>query len=72
VVRTAVGEIRVTAEEQGLELELSCPERGLMVNGDPEQLDRALTNLLSKATTSSSARWGSGWRSAGIPDMTSS
>ncbi len=48
-MRTAVGEIRVTAGEQGLELELSCPERGLMVNGDTEQLDRALTNLLSNA-----------------------
>jgi signal transduction histidine kinase len=49
VVRAAVGEIRVTAEENGLDLRLSCPEQGLTVNADPDQLDRAVTNLLSNA-----------------------
>jgi two-component system, OmpR family, phosphate regulon sensor histidine kinase PhoR len=49
VVRAAVGEIRVSAEEKGLDLRLSCPEQGLTVNADPDQLDRAMTNLLSNA-----------------------
>ena len=50
VVRAAAGEIRATAEAKGVELGLSGPEEGLVVNGDQEQLDRALTNLLSNAT----------------------
>lgn len=49
VVRAVVEEIQVTAAEAGLELRLTSPGQALVVNGDPEQLDRALTNLLSNA-----------------------
>jgi signal transduction histidine kinase/CHASE3 domain sensor protein len=41
--------IRPSATENGLTLEVDCQDEGLMVDGDPEHLDRALLNLLSNA-----------------------
>jgi signal transduction histidine kinase/HAMP domain-containing protein len=38
-----------TAAEAGLSFSFDCPDRGLMIEGDPEQLDRVLSNLLSNA-----------------------
>lgn len=46
----AVAEIiRPSALDRGVSFTVECPERGLMVDGDPEQLDRVLINLLSNA-----------------------
>lgn len=41
--------IAPAAEEAGLSFTVDCPDRGLMIEGDPEQLDRVLANLLSNA-----------------------
>ena len=49
VVSASVEDIGSTAAEQHVDLELCALERGLIVQGDPEQLDRVLTNLLSNA-----------------------
>jgi two-component system, OmpR family, phosphate regulon sensor histidine kinase PhoR len=49
LVPAAADVIRPSAAERGLEFEMSCPDQGLMVEGDPEQLDRVLVNLLSNA-----------------------
>jgi signal transduction histidine kinase len=49
VVSASVEDIGSTAAEQHVDLELCSIERGLIVEGDPEQLDRVLTNLLSNA-----------------------
>lgn len=38
-----------SAVEGGLSFTVDCPDRGLMIEGDPEQLDRVLMNLLSNA-----------------------
>ena len=35
--------------EKGLTFEVNCPGQSLMVEGDPHQLDRLITNLLSNA-----------------------
>ncbi|HXP20386.1 MAG TPA: ATP-binding protein [Streptosporangiaceae bacterium] len=49
LVPTAADVIRPSAAKGGLEFEVSCPEHEVMVDGDPEQLDRLLLNLLSNA-----------------------
>jgi two-component system, OmpR family, phosphate regulon sensor histidine kinase PhoR len=49
LVPQAAEVIRPSAAEKGLAFEMDCPEHGLMVDGDPEQLDRVLINLLSNA-----------------------
>jgi len=41
--------IRPSAGAGGLSFQLSCPEQPVMIDGDPEQLDRMLVNLLSNA-----------------------
>jgi signal transduction histidine kinase len=41
--------IRPSAGAGGLSFQVSCPEHPVMVDGDPEQLDRLLINLLSNA-----------------------
>jgi two-component system, OmpR family, phosphate regulon sensor histidine kinase PhoR len=41
--------IRPAASSSGLALDVRSPERRVMVDGDPEQLDRLLANLLSNA-----------------------
>jgi two-component system phosphate regulon sensor histidine kinase PhoR len=41
--------IRPSAGVGGLSFEVSCPEQPVMIDGDPEQLDRLLVNLLSNA-----------------------
>ena len=41
--------IRPAAAAGGLDLEVSCPPSGLIVDGDADQLDRVLINLLSNA-----------------------
>ena len=41
--------IRPSAGAGGLSFEVSCPDRPVMIDGDPEQLDRLLVNLLSNA-----------------------
>jgi two-component system phosphate regulon sensor histidine kinase PhoR len=49
VVSASVADIGPAAAEQHVDLELCPLERGLIVEGDPEQLDRVLANLLSNA-----------------------
>lgn len=41
--------IRPSAAMGGLAFEVSCPDHEVLVDGDPEQLDRLLVNLLSNA-----------------------
>jgi signal transduction histidine kinase len=49
VVPAAAEIMQHAADEGGVSLIVDCPDRGLMVDGDPEQLDRVLINLLSNA-----------------------
>jgi signal transduction histidine kinase len=49
LVPPAADVVRPSATAGGLDFEVSCPDEGLMVDGDPEQLDRLLVNLLSNA-----------------------
>jgi len=49
LVTAAADVIRPAAAAGGLDLEVSCPPSGLIVDGDAEQLDRVLVNLLSNA-----------------------
>jgi signal transduction histidine kinase len=49
LVPAAADVIRPSAAARGLEFEMNCPDQVLMVEGDPEQLDRMLVNLLSNA-----------------------
>jgi two-component system, OmpR family, phosphate regulon sensor histidine kinase PhoR len=49
LVPAAVDVMRPAAAAGGLRFEVSCPDHGLMIDGDPEQLDRVLINLLSNA-----------------------
>jgi two-component system, OmpR family, phosphate regulon sensor histidine kinase PhoR len=49
LVPAAADVVRPSATAGGLKFEVSCPDEGLMVEGDPEQLDRMLVNLLSNA-----------------------
>lgn len=49
LVTAAVEEIRPSAAAGGLDLVVSCPASGLIVDGDADQLDRVLANLLSNA-----------------------
>ena len=68
VVTGAAGAVRPAAAAGGLVLTSSCPQ-GLVVDGDADQLDRALLNLLSNAVkftpgggqVSVSASAGDGW-----------
>jgi len=41
--------IRPSAGAGGLSFQVSCPDHPVMIDGDPEQLDRLLVNLLSNA-----------------------
>ena len=49
VVPAAADVIRPSAAAAGLAFEVNCPDRGLVVSGDREHLDRLLINLLSNA-----------------------
>ena len=49
LVTAAADVIRPAAAAGGLDLEVSCPPSGLIVDGDADQLDRVLVNLLSNA-----------------------
>jgi signal transduction histidine kinase len=49
LVAAAAEVIRPAAVAGGLDLEVSCPPSGLIVDGDADQLDRVLVNLLSNA-----------------------
>jgi two-component system, OmpR family, phosphate regulon sensor histidine kinase PhoR len=49
LVPAAADVIRPSAAAGGLAFEVSCPDHALIVDGDPEQLDRVLVNLLSNA-----------------------
>ena len=49
LVPAAADVIRPSAAASGLQFEMSCPDQSLMVEGDPEQLDRVLVNLLTNA-----------------------
>jgi two-component system phosphate regulon sensor histidine kinase PhoR len=49
LVAAAADVIRPAAAAGGLDLEVSCPPSGLVVDGDADQLDRVLVNLLSNA-----------------------
>ena len=49
LVAGAADVIRPAAAAGGLDLEVSCPPSGLIVDGDADQLDRVLINLLSNA-----------------------
>ncbi len=49
LVTAAADVIRPAAAAGGLDLEVSCPPGGLIVDGDADQLDRVLINLLSNA-----------------------
>jgi two-component system phosphate regulon sensor histidine kinase PhoR len=49
LVTAAADVIRPSAAAGGLDLEVSCPPSGLIVDGDADQLDRVLVNLLSNA-----------------------
>ena len=49
LVPAAADVIRPSAATGGLAFEVSCPDHDLMIDGDPEQLDRVLVNLLSNA-----------------------
>jgi signal transduction histidine kinase len=41
--------IRPSAGAGGLSFQVSCPDHPVVIDGDPEQLDRLLVNLLSNA-----------------------
>lgn len=49
LVPTAADVIRPSAAAGGLTFEVNYPDHDLIVDGDPEQLDRVLVNLLSNA-----------------------
>jgi two-component system phosphate regulon sensor histidine kinase PhoR len=49
LVAAAADVLRPAAAAGGLDLEVSCPPSGLIVEGDADQLDRVLVNLLSNA-----------------------
>ena len=49
LVTAAADVIRPAAAAGGLDLKVSCPPSGLIVDGDADQLDRVLVNLLSNA-----------------------
>ena len=49
LVPAAAEVISPAAAAGGLSFRVSCPDHGLLVEGDPEQLDRVLVNLLSNA-----------------------
>ncbi|GGL52136.1 ATP-binding protein [Planomonospora parontospora] len=49
VVEGAVTSMRPAAAKAAVELDLDCPTGSLMIDGDPNQLDRAMVNLLSNA-----------------------
>lgn len=49
LVAPAADVLRPSAAEKGLTFEVDCPGQSLMVEGDPHQLDRLITNLLSNA-----------------------
>jgi len=49
LISTAADVIRPSAAASGLTFEVECPDHGLTVAADPEQLDRMLVNLLSNA-----------------------
>jgi signal transduction histidine kinase len=49
ILTPAVAALQPAADAKGLALVADCPGHGLMVNGDPGQLDRVLMNLLSNA-----------------------
>jgi signal transduction histidine kinase len=49
LVPTAADVIRPSVAAGGLAFEVSYPDERLMIDGDPEQLDRVLVNLLSNA-----------------------
>jgi signal transduction histidine kinase len=49
LVAPAADVLRPTAAAKGLTFEVDCPGQSLMVEGDPHQLDRLITNLLSNA-----------------------
>ena len=51
LVAVAAEVIRPAAAAGGLDLEVSYPPSGLIVDGDADQLDRVLANLLSNAVT---------------------
>ncbi len=49
IVAAAVAALQPAAAAKGLALDCDCPGPGLVVSGDPGQLDRLLMNLLSNA-----------------------
>jgi signal transduction histidine kinase/CHASE3 domain sensor protein len=49
LVPAAADVLRPSALSSGIGFDVDCPERGLVVDGDPGQLDRVLINLLSNA-----------------------
>ncbi|GAA3161937.1 hypothetical protein GCM10010466_61170 [Planomonospora alba] len=49
VAEGAVASMRPAAEQAEVALGIECPTGSLMIDGDPNQLDRALVNLLSNA-----------------------
>src|SRR5229473_3297820 len=49
LVPAAADVIRPSVAKGGLTFEMSCPDHEVLVDGDPEQLDRLLVNLLSNA-----------------------
>jgi two-component system, OmpR family, phosphate regulon sensor histidine kinase PhoR len=49
VVRDAAQVVQPSVTGTGLTLAVTCPDDGLVVNGDVSQLDRVLMNLLSNA-----------------------
>ena len=49
VLPGAADVIRPSAGTGGLSFQVSCPDHGILVDGDAEQLDRLLVNLLSNA-----------------------
>jgi two-component system, OmpR family, phosphate regulon sensor histidine kinase PhoR len=49
LLRDSVTVIRPIAIEKGLAFELTCPDGGLVVDADVDQLDRVIINLLSNA-----------------------
>jgi signal transduction histidine kinase len=49
IVPQSADVIRPSAVGRGLNFQVACPDDGLMVDGDPEQLDRVVINLLSNA-----------------------
>jgi signal transduction histidine kinase/HAMP domain-containing protein len=49
IITAAVAALRPAAAAKGLTLHCDCPGQGLIVGGDPGQLDRLLMNLLANA-----------------------